>query len=186
MWLFLISQLIIIVQLRAQSEANFATVEVNVKDENDNPPSFSSVSILLFINAMLLLAESSMIRSLFKTHLKSSPTRTSQIISCASFLRCAFSYHDSVLCSHRNSFPVNRTSMNVLSFLLLWFKIFFPQNSFTATLYENQDPNTTVSTIVAKDIDEGINSEISYYLNGLSSIFNYFVIFALFPNLYWL
>ncbi len=36
-------QLVIMVQLKLRSEANFATLEITVEDENDNPPIFPQV-----------------------------------------------------------------------------------------------------------------------------------------------
>ena len=39
------------VQLRLRNEANFATVEINVADVNDNPPQFLEVCFLDLINS---------------------------------------------------------------------------------------------------------------------------------------
>ena len=84
---FFIPQLIIMVQLRAQSEANFATVEVNVEDENDNPPSFSSVSILVSLMQFCILSLRYLLgfARFFNMYLKRSTTRIYPFSSSAFF-----------------------------------------------------------------------------------------------------
>ena len=171
------------VQLRAQSEANFATVEVDVEDENDNPPSFSSVSILVSLMQSCILMLRYLLRfARFSTYISSvilqgfiSFLQAPFFVMCLSISRFSLKYAQKLL-FNKWSFLKN----TVISQFMI--QDFFPQNSFIASVYENQNPNTTVSKIVAKDSDEGINSEISYYLNGsLSLSLIIFIISILLP-----